>query len=102
MKLMNNKEAQRQQQQQVIEQNMSPGRKPVAPEKKKEINVKVTKDVHRQLRKWGDVSENYGDVIEKILDYWEDHHEIRIKEKPWAGIPTLVSAFEPATSTLPR
>lgn len=72
MKPMNNKEAQ--QQQQVLEQNMKPGRKPVAPEKKKEINVKVTKDVHRRLRKWGDVSEDYGDVIQKILDYWEGHH----------------------------
>jgi hypothetical protein len=51
------------------------GRKPADPGKKKDINVKVTKDVHRRLGNIGKITEDYGDVIERLLEFWEKHHK---------------------------
>lgn len=51
------------------------GRKPVAPAKKKDINIKVTKDVHRRLGEIGKLTEDYGDVVERLLDFWEEQHK---------------------------
>jgi len=60
-----------------------PGRKPIDKEKKKEVNVKVTRTLHERLKRslyqqkpeWGKVASDLGDWIEKLQDYWDEQHK---------------------------
>jgi hypothetical protein len=82
---LKSKEAGRQIQEQSFESSMAPaGRKPIAREKKKDINIKVTRNVHGRVKKllfhqppeWSDdPAMDLGDCFEKVLDFWEEHHQ---------------------------
>ncbi len=51
----------------------------------KDINVKVTQETHQRLMKilhrqpeeWPDVARDFGDVVERVLDFWEKNHKER-------------------------
>lgn len=49
-------------------------RPPKDKSKVKSKNIKVSEDVHTRLSKMGSVSEEYGDIVERLLDFWEKNH----------------------------
>ncbi|MDQ4015851.1 MAG: hypothetical protein M3136_08835 [Thermoproteota archaeon] len=50
--------------------------KPRPPKDKvKNKNVKISELVHKRLGKLGSVSEDYDDVVERLLDCWEEGHK---------------------------
>jgi hypothetical protein len=43
---------------------------------KKDKNIKVT-DVHRELGQIGRLTEDYGDVVERLMKFYKEHHGAR-------------------------
>jgi len=50
------------------------GRPPTG-KKPKNKNIKVTDDVHRQLGEIGRLTEDYGDVVERLLKFYNENHQ---------------------------
>jgi len=50
------------------------GRPPTG-KKPKTKNIKVTDEVHQELGKIGRLTEDYGDVVERLLKFWKEHHK---------------------------
>jgi hypothetical protein len=67
---LKNKEIGQQIQEQSFESSMPPGRKPIDPQKKKDINVKVTKETRRKLGDIGKFGEDYGDIVDSLIDFY--------------------------------
>jgi hypothetical protein len=42
---------------------------------KREKLVRVTNENYFKLAKLGDLTEDYNDVITKLLKFWEEHHK---------------------------
>jgi hypothetical protein len=42
--------------------------------KKKNKNIKVTEDAHHRLGELGKITEDYDDIVMRLLDFWEEHH----------------------------
>ena len=49
------------------------GRPPTG-KKPKTKNIKVTDDVHEELGKIGRLTEDYGDVVERLLKFYKENH----------------------------
>lgn len=64
-----NKEARHQPQQYEMVGRPPTGKKP------KNKNIKVTDDVHRQLGEIGRLTEDYGDVVERLLKFYNENHQ---------------------------
>ncbi|MDQ3977149.1 MAG: hypothetical protein M3264_11550 [Thermoproteota archaeon] len=48
------------------------GRPPTG-KKKKDKNIKVTDEVHRELGQIGRLTEDYGDVVERLIKFYNEH-----------------------------
>ena len=103
MKLNNNetvrKHCQEQQQALVYDNNiddalkMGPvGRKPLPKEKKKEINVKVTREVHKRLAERGRFGEDFGDVIERLLDETDEYSFVKLSDDAHSRLTRIRSS----------
>jgi predicted CopG family antitoxin len=37
--------------------------------------IKVPDDIHEALTKLGAKNETYGQIIKRLIDFWEEHHK---------------------------
>jgi hypothetical protein len=44
---------------------------------KREKLIRVTDETYLKLSKLGDLTEDYEDVVAKLLRFWEEHHKER-------------------------
>ncbi len=59
-------------QQQVLRSEIMVGRPPTG-KKKKDKNIKVTEEVHKELGQIGRLTEDYGDVVERLIKFYKEH-----------------------------
>jgi predicted CopG family antitoxin len=51
--------------------------RPPTDKKKKDKNIKVTDEVHRELGQIGRLTEDYGDVVERLIKFYNEQPQRR-------------------------
>lgn len=59
--------------QQIQEQTFEMVGRPPTGKKPKNKNIKVTEEVHQALGEIGRLTEDYGDVVERLIKFYKEH-----------------------------